>query len=155
MLVYRIVKSKARVNDLSGTGAFMAGGRWNSKGTYMLYTSENSSLAYLETLVHFNASQFPVHLYITTLSLRKNAMIYELPDNQYPAKWMEIGNPSCKILGDKWMASQEHLAIRVRSAINYSEYNYLINPLHPTFNSQVKMIANTIINIDKRLVPVI
>jgi RES domain-containing protein len=53
MVVFRIVKSLNRAKDLSGMGAFKNGGRWNSKGTYMLYTSINSSLAYLETLVHF------------------------------------------------------------------------------------------------------
>jgi len=59
MIAYRIVKSIGRAGDFSGTGAFRNGGRWNSKGTYMLYTSMNSSLAYLETLVHFDEADMP------------------------------------------------------------------------------------------------
>jgi RES domain-containing protein len=59
MLVYRIVKNRARVNDLSGTGAFMNGGRWNYEGTYALYTSEYRSLALLETLVHTEDEELP------------------------------------------------------------------------------------------------
>ncbi|WP_414649653.1 RES domain-containing protein, partial [Chitinophaga sp.] len=38
MIVYRIVKTAERAQDLSGKGAYLAGGRWNSTGTFMLYT---------------------------------------------------------------------------------------------------------------------
>ena len=54
MDVYRI--SPCRYNsDLSGTGAAMYGGRWNSKGVYVVYTSSTPSLALLESVVHLPA----------------------------------------------------------------------------------------------------
>jgi len=56
MLVYRIVKSLSHADDISGIGAYKYGGRWNNKGIFMLYASMNSSLAYLENLVHFDES---------------------------------------------------------------------------------------------------
>jgi RES domain-containing protein len=37
-------------------GARRAGGRWNSKGTPVLYMSENRSLAVLEVLVHLSGT---------------------------------------------------------------------------------------------------
>ena len=35
-----------------GEGSRRAGGRWNSKGTRVIYMSENRSLCVLEVLVH-------------------------------------------------------------------------------------------------------
>ncbi len=118
----------------------------------MLYTSENSSLAYLETLVHFNNAEFPPYLHITPINIDKSAQVFELPDDQYPLNWMEVGNPDCTLLGDEWMTQQKYLAIRVRSAINNAEYNYLLNPLHPKFNKLVKVTGTELIHVDTRLI---
>ncbi len=51
MRLYRFCR-KRRANDLSGTGAKLVGGRWNSPGVAMLYTSENGALAFAEYWVH-------------------------------------------------------------------------------------------------------
>ncbi|MGH7564183.1 MAG: RES family NAD+ phosphorylase [Gemmatimonadota bacterium] len=40
-------------------GARRAGGRWNSKGRPMIYTSEHLSLPVLETLVHVTRDELP------------------------------------------------------------------------------------------------
>ncbi|HMP94283.1 MAG TPA: RES family NAD+ phosphorylase, partial [Phnomibacter sp.] len=47
MVVYRIAAC-SYINDLSGEGAYLHGGRWNSPGTRLLYTAENPALAMLE-----------------------------------------------------------------------------------------------------------
>ena len=51
MIVFRLAK-KQYTHKLSGEGAELYGGRWNSVGTPMLYTSESRSLALLELAVH-------------------------------------------------------------------------------------------------------
>jgi len=152
MRVYRIVKDKPRTTDLSGSGAFRAGGRWNSKGTYMLYTSENSSLAYLESLVHFDKSLIPSQLYIIQLELRVAAPIYTLPDKGYPANWLTVGSIDNQRLGDQWMKANRYLGIKVRSAINIMEYNYLLNPSFPNYVNLVKFVSVNEIDTDERLV---
>lgn len=152
MYVYRIVKSKNRTNDLSGMGAFKVGGRWNSKGTYMLYTSENSSLAYLETLVHFDEVDYPPNLYIMVIELSDKAPIYTPPDSAYAADWMQLELFANKALGNQWMADMKFLAIKVKSSINNFEYNYLLNPLFPRFHDMVKVVDVFEIKIDERLV---
>jgi len=51
---WRIVKEKHAATAFSGEGAARAGGRWNSRGVAVIYTSSILSLAALETLVHLN-----------------------------------------------------------------------------------------------------
>jgi hypothetical protein len=50
------------------------------------------------------------------------------------------------------MAGKKFLAIKVRSAINYFEYNYLLNPLFPRFHDLVKIVDVIEIKTDERLV---
>jgi RES domain-containing protein len=152
MFVYRIVKSKNRTKDLSGAGAFRVGGRWNSKGTYMLYTSENSSLAYLEILVHFDETDYPPRLYIVKIEVDDKAPMYALKDSEYPSDWMQLEMLANKMLGDQWMAEKKFLCFKVRSAINSVEYNYLLNPLFPRFYDLVRIVDVIEIKPDERLV---
>lgn len=152
MKVYRIVKERARTTDLSGTGAFRAGGRWNNKGTYMLYTSENSSLAFLEVLVHFDQSELPPQLYIMHIDVADTVPIYTVSDKDYPKNWLQLERPENKLLGDQWMASKVCLGVRVRSAVNVSEYNILLDPLFPHFHDLVKVVEVQEVPLDERLI---
>ena len=54
MLAFRLCR--AMHPPYSAEGARRLGGRWNSKGTPVLYMSENRSLAVLEVLVHLSAA---------------------------------------------------------------------------------------------------
>jgi RES domain-containing protein len=151
MYVYRITQSINRANDLSGTGAFKWGGRWSNKGTYMLYTSENSSLAYLECLVHFDNSLMPPELFIVAMEISNKAPLYIFPEKNYPHNWQQPGLAANQNLGDKWMNEQRYLGIKVRSAVNSSEYNYLLNPRFPAFHQLVKIKTIISVGIDDRI----
>ena len=152
MKVYRIVKAEKRSRDLSGTGAFRFGGRWNSAGTYMLYTSENSSLAYLETLVHVDESNLPSNLLVTTIQIKDDKLIYTVKDDEYPVNWQKLDNIENKQIGDKWMKEVKYLGFKVKSAVNPSEYNYLLNPLFPGFPGLVEVFGISPLEVDMRLV---
>lgn len=152
MVVYRIVKELPRTKDLSGIGAFRFGGRWNSPGTYMLYASENRSLAYLESLVNFDADNLPPDLYIMSIEIAATGTaIYTLPSRLYPKEWKMIDNLQNKAVGDKLMAEQKYLAIKVASAVNPYEFNYLINPLYAGYGDMVKVGGVEELKIDGRL----
>jgi len=141
-----------RARDLSGMGAFKNGGRWNSKGTYMLYTSMNSSLAYLENLVHFDESDLPSDLYIVTIEIKNSdKLVYQLTDDEYPAAWQTHGNLENKIMGDKLMIENKFLAFKVRSAVNPTEFNFLLNPLFPGYHDKIAVNSIQQLNIDSRL----
>ncbi len=152
MYLYRIVQQITRTTDLSGTGAFRIGGRWNSVGTYILYSSENRSLAYLENLVHFDKSLFPPLLYIMQLELDDAAPIYTLPDADYPPNWLTPGLIANQQLGDALMKQNKFIAVKVRSAVNLHEFNYLLNPLFPNFHSLVKILRVNELDTDGRLI---
>jgi len=151
MFLYRIAQSAKRAKDLSGMGAFQFGGRWNSQGTYMLYTSENSSLAYLESLVHFDPENIPPQLFIMRLELScPEKLIYTLPLKSYPQNWMEVGCLDNQRLGNQWVKAQKQIALKVRSAVNPMEYNYLLNPLFPEFRDMLKIVGVKALAVDAR-----
>jgi len=151
MYLYRIVKTRNRTNDLSGAGTYKTGGRWNNKGTYILYTSINSSLALLESLVHFDIQDIPPQLHIIQLEIDDNAPLFILPEAEYRKNWMKHELIENKNMGDKWMDEKKYLAIQVRSAVNTFEYNYLLNPLYPRYYDLVKVKAVHEITFDERL----
>lgn len=58
MIVYRLSK-EIYANDLSGKGAEIAGGRWNSKGSAALYTAQSIALCVTEIAVHIPLGILP------------------------------------------------------------------------------------------------
>lgn len=152
MNLFRITKTEKRATDFSGMGAFKEGGRWNSAGTYMLYTSENSSLAYLENLVYFEPDNTPSNLFIVSIDLKAaDSLIYTLPLTLYPKAWLEKGNLENKLLGDQLMADRKYVAIKVRSAVNPYEFNVLLNPLFPGYHDLITINSIGKVKIDSRL----
>jgi RES domain-containing protein len=152
MYVYRIVKSETRTKDLSGMGAFRVGGRWNDRGTYVLYTSENSSLAFLENLVHFDLEETPEELYIMKISIEDESLIFQIPDSDYPKDWLNTDNLACKRLGDQLFFDHRRLGIKVRSVVNQSDYNILLDPLFPGYHDLIKVINVIKVPVDQRLI---
>ena len=80
MKLYRITSEKYS-NDLQGTGARIDGGRWNSIGVEMLYTSESQSLAILEKLVHVDKDILPDNQVLIELEVPDTISIAELDKN--------------------------------------------------------------------------
>ncbi len=59
MLLWRITRKPFLTQALEGLGAKKYGGRWNSKGFAVVYTSESLELAVLEALVHLDIDLLP------------------------------------------------------------------------------------------------
>lgn len=150
MTVFRIVKLKKRTSDLSGTGAFNEGGRWNHEGTFALYTSENPSLALLEMLVHAEESELPPQMYLITIEVNDKLPVFEIEDKNLPKEWRLPENIQLKDLGDKMLADLKHIGIKVRSAVLPGQYNYILNPRFPEYYKHVRVIKIEPLDIDKR-----
>jgi RES domain-containing protein len=128
MLVYRITREKY-AQDLSGIGAEKYPGRWNLPEFRMLYTAGSESLATLEVLAHFDDEEAPLDQWVVVLEL-PDALIEIL--HPLPQDWnITPAGLASKNAGTKFLKAAQHLALKVPSAIIKSEFNYLINPLHP------------------------
>jgi len=151
MLVYRIAKMKERAVDLSGKGAFSYGGRWNSEGVFMLYTSTHATFTMLEVLVHADESEIPPQLFISQIEISDDAPIYQFPEEELPANWREPDNLSLKKLGDRLMREKKYVGFKVLSAVLPSEYNILLNPLFPGYADLVTIKRIDKLETDSRL----
>jgi RES domain-containing protein len=151
MLVYRIAKRDV-VRDLSGTGAKLFGGRWNHRGTAVVYTSETRALATVEFLVHLSLSNAPRGLMIATIEIPDSIVPEEVPRGSLPRGWRDYPPPrEVAELGTRWAKSNKSLLFRVPSAVVEQEYNILINPLH---SEMPKVVLREVeaLEFDKRLV---
>lgn len=131
MLVYRIAKMKY-LEDLTGTGARLYGGRWNHEGYEMLYTSENLSLAVLELLANQVRDLLDdTYGYIQIEIPDSNATLKFNPE-LLPTNWRNgIYAEETLQFGTNWLNQQSSLALQVPSAVLKQESNILINPNHP------------------------
>lgn len=123
-----------KADDLGGEGAKKSGGRWNKKGTPVVYTSESIALACLETLVHINAQGLPLTRYLVRIDIptkvwdlakRLNAKTAGIAWDALPAGTASIER------GQRWLQSNASALLLVPSVVIPQASNVLINPLHP------------------------
>ena len=125
MLVYRIANERF-INELSGKGAELAGGRWNPKGRPALYASSSLALCICEILVHSDKDIPPGNMRFAELFV---------PDKLVSDKYFSKDCLECSVQkGTEWLRENSSLAIKVPSALlpnNYSkDFNIVINPNH-------------------------
>lgn len=149
MQVYRIAKQKY-IKDLTGIGAKTVGGRWNPKGVAVLYTSTSAALSVLEVLAHLPAAYFPDDMAMASIEI-PDALISFIDRSELPRDWDKIP-PSTGIqhFAMNWISENKFLGLKVPSIIVPTEYNLLVNPLHPDFNS-VELLKVTPFSFDTRL----
>ena len=129
---WRIVKEKHAATAFDGEGARIYGGRWNSAGTPMVYTSATLSLAALESLVHLHP---PVSFRYVAIAVEFDETRVETVDAAgLPGDWTEEPPPpSTQWLGDQWVKEARSAVLEIPSVIVPSESNFLLNPHHPDF----------------------
>ena len=120
-------------HDLSGKGAEETGGRWNKKGTPMLYTSASRALACLETVVHLDGSNpLPLNRYLVQLLIPLASWTARTVFKSGDVGW--DAEPAGKVSidwGTAWAKGKTTLVAEVPSVIVPEERNLLINTRHP------------------------
>jgi RES domain-containing protein len=109
--------------DLSGEGARRVGGRWNRRGTAVVYLAEHPALAVLEVLVHLD---LPPELLPDDYVLMRADLPFrpETPVLDRPYRPEDIGN--------EWLRSAASPLLRVPSVLVPHAFNLLLNPAHRT-----------------------
>ena len=131
MIVYRLSSGKYKT-DISGKGAEISGGRWNSKGVAMLYTAQSRALAFAEVAMHLPYGIMPKEYHLISIAIPDTATILELTIQDMPPDWRSFPHPdSTQKIGDKFISDAKYLVLRVPSAVVPGDYNYLLNPTHP------------------------
>lgn len=134
---WRLVKPKWAASAFDGEGARIAGGRWNTPGTALVYTSASLALAEIEVLVNLTTSRL-IGSYVAFRVSFDASMVETVPPASLPANWRRDPAPlPAKALGDRWARARQSLVLRVPSAVVPAEWNYLINPGHPDAESLV------------------
>ena len=133
---------RAKYPDLDGKGAAIVGGRWNSPGTHMVYTSSCGALAVLEYRVH--ATKDPNDLLIYTIEVSDTLTVEK-------TTWMPDLR-TARSFGDEWVENQRSAILTVPSAVVPHQFNYLINPGHPDLSSSpLKIVGREPFALDVRL----
>lgn len=131
---FRLCKSRHAASAFTGEGARLNGGRWNSPGKAVVYTSSSLSLATLEVLVHLEDPEVLANLF-SWASLEIPRQIVEMVDaDTLPSGWNsdESGTIS-RAAGDAWLDSMRSCVLAVPSVVTPGEWNYLLNPAHQDF----------------------
>lgn len=148
MRIYRLAQSNF-AEDLSGTGAKLVGGRWNSPGLNALYSASHISLSILELLVHLKTFNLPPEFKLVSLEVPESLASSVLEIQKLKRNWKDDFQYTRKI-GDGFLKEKEFLLLKVPSAIVEQEFNYVLNCQHPDYK---KIKIGSVINfeLDKRL----
>lgn len=143
--VFRVCR--ARYARLDGSGARLAGGRWNSPGRAVVYMAESIALAVLENLVHMTRQDFPRGYVCVAALLPDGVSVIQEKDLRLDRALRAMSTPQ---LGDWWLDSQASAVLQVPSVVIAKEHNFLLNPAHPEFG-RVQVEPPAIFHFDERL----
>ena len=147
MTLYRF-SNKNYGADVHGEGAKLNGGRWNSKGQSVVYTSMTISLSLLELVIH-SASYEEIKSHLLMKIVIPDNFVTSLKDLSLKPTWPDDPAYS-RFIGDSFLRTKKSLLLKVPSAIIPEEYNVLINPLHPDIK-KVKIVSASPFQFDARL----
>jgi RES domain-containing protein len=113
--------------DLSGEGGRRSAGRWNHKGTPIVYCSDHPATAILEILVNIDREDLPAGYRLLEISI-ENSMTEAVA--ALPADWL-ADKPATRALFESFRMAGRKPVLVVPSSVAPNASNYLINPDHP------------------------
>ena len=128
---FRIGRSQFPLFD--GTGAALAGARWNAKGQRVIYAADSYATALLEILVHSNLGRVPRGFAFVEIHIPAEIDIEEITATDLP-KWNAPDCVASRAFGSRWYHEMRTAVLVVPSvATGGHERNILINQEHSVF----------------------
>ena len=150
MIVYRLCKANYRF-DLSGKGAEKNGGRWNSKGTALIYTGQTRALCTTEIAVRTPLGIIPSDFHLVHIEFPDSIKVIEFASNKLPDNWNCFPHiDATQKIGDRFVKEGKQLVLKVPSSVVQGEFNYLINPFHED-SKKLSVIKTEPFKFDERL----
>jgi RES domain-containing protein len=150
MHAWRIAKRQFAL-DRQGSGARLAGGRWNSPGLAVVYAGMTPEIAAMEKLVH-TGDILPSDLVLVRFDLPDTQNLYRYYEiEDLPHGWDALpGSAAAAGIGDKFVVDGNYLGMIVPSSVLPEAKNIVLNPNHNAF-SMVEMTIVRPFEFDSRL----
>ena len=150
MRVCRLTLPRYIDTAFSGEGVRRVGGRWTPAGQPVVHTSASVSLAVLEILVHTNVNSIPTQ-HVIAVDVPDTMPVDTVAPSELPDDWRRTPPPpALQNIGGAWLDAGRTVILRAPSAIVPLEFNYLLNPRHPSFG-RLRIHEPDPFEIDKRL----
>lgn len=127
---YRLTQKRHVRSAFDGEGARLYGGRWNSIGIPLVYTSDSLALCCLEIFVHLPSYKLLQNYVYTRIGFDSKLVGDANPYDGWDAR------PVSKIsqtIGDNWIQDNSTPILKVPNVIIPEGFNYLLNVEHPEF----------------------
>ena len=145
---------------MSGQGAYLFGGRWNTPEHRAVYLSGTLTLAMLEVLVHIDDTTAFVqkaHVYHAVKFDERDVAVLE--ERSLPQGWNSHPETlASQAVGDEFLERAEQAVLALPSVVVPKELrydplymNYLVNPTHPDFSSVVEVGDVKLLDWDPRI----
>jgi len=131
---WRICRRRYAAEAASGKGARLYGGRWNSRGLTVVYTSTSLALAAVETFVNLEPNLRPNDLVSIEGEIPEAVEIARVDVKALSANWHQTRDESLRRFGDDWVHAGEQVALLVPPVAIPGEWNLLLNPAHRDFS---------------------
>src|SRR5437016_13904942 len=120
MIVYRLASGRFPAND--GAGASLYGGRWNHKGTPVIYTAATRALCALEILA--NTDEMATHYIVIPIEITDDLHVITIPVESLPKGWDEEAPTTItRDMGTRWAQDLTSAVLAVPSAVVPREYH--------------------------------
>jgi RES domain-containing protein len=153
LVAWRLDQARFGATWDSGEGAYLVGGRWNSRGLRVVYCSVDPATAILEVAVHtgFKALDTVPHV-LTALTVIDVRRVHVVDPAEVPnPNWLRPGIPSAgqQVFGDTLLA--RHAFIVIPSVISTHSWNLIF--IGATASSGYALRSQERFALDTRLHP--